>query len=182
MLKDISDVTPRPYSFSRVQLFWWTLVVAACFLISLGTTGTLPAVNETCLALLGIALGTNGTARLIDDRQIAANDAVGSARHQDQPSEGFWTDIVSDAEGVSVHRFQTLVFNLLYGFGFLSQFLKSMTFPSFDEKTYALLGLSSAAYLAIKSRENVPVPGSAGISDELPDAAADLSAAQGLTS
>ena len=172
LLKDLSDVKPRPYSLSRVQLLWWTLVVAACFLISLGLKGALPQVNETCLALLGIALGTTGTARLIDDRQIAVNAAAGSTRHQDQPSEGFWTDIVSDAQGVSVHRFQAVVFNVLYGVGLLSQFLQSMAFPNFDEKTYALLGLSSAAYLAVKSRENVPVAGKANSNDQLPDRAA----------
>lgn len=105
-------------------------------------------------------------------------------RHQDVESEGFVRDILSDDHGVSVHRFQTVVFNLIFGVYFVTAFLRSgaTTFPVFSEIEWSLLGISSSAYLYLKSTENraaTPAPATTAASDELPDAEADRSTVAG---
>src|SRR5262245_33963005 len=81
LLKDRSTAVHPPFSFSRVQLLWWVLVIAFCFLDHFGhslVTGNfdhlLPALNETCLALLGVGVGTTGVAQIMDGRQRRAAD------------------------------------------------------------------------------------------------------------
>lgn len=162
-LRDDSTAENKPYSFARVQLWWWTIVIIISFIMVYGVTGEFWPMNQTCLILLGISLGTTTAGRLIDNQQI--ND-VTVVRHQDTPSQGLLIDILSDEHGLSVHRFQTLLFNLIYSASFIIQVFGTAytkhVFPEFDSPTLALLGVSSSAYLALKLAEgkglNPPPP------------------------
>ncbi|MGZ4049134.1 MAG: hypothetical protein ACXVNN_07210, partial [Bacteroidia bacterium] len=109
-LRDNSDQlnNDKPYSFSRVQLWWWTLVILGSFLGIYAATGNCWPMNSTCLVLLGISLTTTVSGRMIDTQQT--NDAT-VVRSQNSPSQGILHDILSDENGLSMHRFQALVFN-----------------------------------------------------------------------
>jgi hypothetical protein len=68
---------------------------------------------------------------------------------------------MSDEGGVGIHRFQAVVLNLVFGFGYVTAFLHNTspgvrTFPflEFEQWQLTLLGISAAGYLGFKSNEN----------------------------
>ena len=85
-------------------------------------------------------------------------------------------DILSDQNGVSIHRFQALLFNISIGIAFIVQFIGSMKaatagqtipLPELDQATLGLLGISSGTY-ALKFNENLgskPKPADNGGTD-----------------
>lgn len=154
VLKDKSDAVRKPYSFSRSQFAWWTVIIACCFVGVYGVDGILPDLNATCLVLLGLGVGTTAVAAGVD----ASQDAENPHRHQDDPSQGFLIDILSDDSGVSMHRLQAVIFNLIFGLLFISELVlhetAKGTLPEFKPYALGLMGISSAGYLYMKSREN----------------------------
>lgn len=166
LIKDSSNqeaTKDASYSYSRSQLMWWTFIVITCFAVDVAVTGGANGImNSTALTLIGISAGTTVAGRVIDNSQ--GNDAS-VAMHQDDASEGFWMDILSDQNGVSIHRFQAVLFNIAFGFAFISQFINSISgtivigtaieLPTFDSTTLGLIGISSATYVTLKFNENL---------------------------
>jgi hypothetical protein len=156
LLRDTSTAHRRPFSFSRVQLLWWLLIISFCLLHRYGLTYELADLNETCLVLLGIGAGTTAIAKVIDTRQRQTADISGTEVIQDRESAGFFTDVLSDENGVSVHRLQAFVFNVIYGVAFFTHFVATEMFQTYGAVQYAVLGMSSAGYLGLKALENNP--------------------------
>jgi hypothetical protein len=71
----------------------------------------------------------------------------------EQRSEGLFIDMVSDAHGVSFHRFQLLTLTILFGIIFIHGVWKDLTMPSFNDGLFGLLGLSSLSFLGLKIPE-----------------------------
>ncbi len=178
MLRDLSKASPRPYSFSRVQLAWWSVIIITAFTTIMLQTGHAPNLHSSTLVLLGISAGTAAAARVIDlaDQQ---NSLV--FRHQDIKTTNFFLDLLSDQNGVSIQRFQALVFNVVFGIWFIASVLGNLGDPNYclsdfakgdpnlaqcllhstdflipivTENNLILLGLSSATYAALKIAEN----------------------------
>jgi hypothetical protein len=156
ILRDASTARKRPFSFSRVQLLWWMLIIAFCFLQHYGEKFDLPPINMTCLILMGIGMGTTTIATVLDGRQRRAAEQQGTVVTQDQESQGFFTDILSDDSGLSVHRLQALAFNVIYGVAFYTTFVRTGAFETYGDLQYAILGISNASYLGLKALENDP--------------------------
>lgn len=170
MLRDISSANKKPYSFSRVQLAWWSVIVLASF-ISILFFGDIPTFHQSTLILLGISIVTTAAARITD---ISDQASHGSNLIQNQNSENFFLDILSDGNGVSIHRFQTVIFNFTLGVWFicavvhnLDQFARHITtvvpdinwiIPDLSPNNLVLLGLSSGTYAALKATENKSAP------------------------
>jgi len=146
---------PRPFSLARTQFAVWTVVVASVYLYHLLCIKNCPpltlANSSTTLALLGISAGTTGMANVIDK----SNASSIVPRHQNGPSQGFFYDILSDASGISIHRFQNVVWTIvaitiyLYKAG-----TGGCAMPELDGTILTLTGISSAAYLGLKVNEN----------------------------
>ncbi|HEX8559653.1 MAG TPA: hypothetical protein VF668_16255 [Pyrinomonadaceae bacterium] len=68
-------------------------------------------------------------------------------------SRGFFTDILSDAGGVSFHRFQIVAWTVALGAVFLGQVFNYLLMPDFDSTLLALMGISSGTYLGFKFPE-----------------------------
>jgi hypothetical protein len=191
---DASSAKPKPYSYSRLQLLWWTFIVFATFITILIASGKIPTLDTSTLLLLSIGAMTTASARVVDlsdeanqAKKIAAipavlpagPDQVGnptppvpavvvSPLSKDMKSEGFWLDILSDKNGVSIHRLQVVVFNILFGAWFIYQSViqlkgigpmtpintLSSIMPVITENNLILLGLSAGTYVAMKSTEN----------------------------
>ncbi|MDP4262146.1 MAG: hypothetical protein Q8941_06410 [Bacteroidota bacterium] len=177
IIYDASTAKPKPYSFSRLQLVWWTFIVLASFISIIIASGKIPTFDSSTLILLGIGSLTTASARIIDisDR---ANFTVASANpppagppqtlNVDLPSSGFWLDILSDKTGVSIHRFQAFIFNLVFGIWFIyktvvtiplattkaSSSIIDAIIPIITNNNLILLGLSAGTYAAMKSTEN----------------------------
>ncbi|PSK91151.1 hypothetical protein [Taibaiella chishuiensis] len=182
---DTSANTPKTYSYSRLQLLWWTFIVFASFITILLASGQVPVFDPSTIILLGIGAATSASARLIDisDQQqydaeqarVQAAKAAGATEvpepktlNKDFASQGFWLDILSDRNGVSIHRLQAVLFNLVFGIWFIYQsvlHLKGVTtqtpattlnsiIPVIKEYNLVLLGLSAGTYAVIKTTEN----------------------------
>ena len=178
MLRDLSKASPRPYSFSRVQLAWWSVIIITAFTSIMLQTGHAPNLHSSTLVLLGISAGTTAVARVIDlaDQQ---NPLV--FRHQDIKTSNFFLDLLSDQNGVSIQRFQALIFNVVFGIWFIASVLGNLGDPNYclgdfvkgdpnlaqcllhstdflipiiSNNNLILLGLSSATYAALKITEN----------------------------
>lgn len=68
-------------------------------------------------------------------------------------TDGFLTDILSDADGVSFHRFQIAAWTVALSFIFLATVFNSLTMPDFNGTLLALMGISSGTYLGFKFPE-----------------------------
>lgn len=163
MLRDAGTGDPKPYSYARVQLAWWTVLIFSAMITILFLYGRLPTLPSSMLVVLGISAGTTTTARLIDqsDQQKAL-----LARSQDMVGVNFVLDLISDKTGVSVHRLQTFILNIAYGVWFIYTVLHNLKgpidliIPSISDNDLILLGLSSGTYAALKTTENKEAAGS----------------------
>jgi hypothetical protein len=68
-------------------------------------------------------------------------------------SKNFFQDIVSDENGVSLHRFQAVVWTITLGFVFFIGVWNDKAMPDFSPTLLALMGISSGSYLAFKINE-----------------------------
>lgn len=154
----IKEIHKRPYSYSRVQLFWWTIIILSSYIFFYGITGVLPPLNSTAAMLLGLGVVVYAFGKIIDQHQIKTSPP-GKRIQDENTSNDFFTNILSDETGISIHRFQALVFNVIFGIGFISSFIKGIIhqqypFPDFGDWQLAMLGISSATFLTLKTREN----------------------------
>jgi hypothetical protein len=68
-------------------------------------------------------------------------------------SEGLLKDLVTDVDGVSLHRFQVVTWTLVLGFVFVSSVIYWLAMPEFDQTLLALMGISAGTYLGFKFPE-----------------------------
>jgi hypothetical protein len=68
-------------------------------------------------------------------------------------SEDFLTDILSDAHGVSFHRFQMAAWTLVLAIIFIAEVYENLAMPTFSATLLGLLGLSAGTYLGLKIPE-----------------------------
>src|SRR4051812_21620732 len=93
MLKDTSIAKPQPYSWSHVQLAWWSLIVLSSFIAVMVKYGTAPTLNESTVILIGISAATIATARVID---VNDETDLNTVRHQNKPGVNLFIDIISN--------------------------------------------------------------------------------------
>jgi hypothetical protein len=158
--KAFNDV-PRPFSLARTQFAVWTTIIASVYLSCLLKHGAAACSFElknstTTLALLGISAATTTLSGMIDKTQ-GADSGNTTPRHQNTPSKNFWFDILSDENGISIHRFQNVVWTvvaIVVYFYKLQAGYEACKLPELDGTILMLAGLSSAAYLGLKINEN----------------------------
>jgi hypothetical protein len=68
-------------------------------------------------------------------------------------SEGFFRDLLTDADGVNFHRFQMLVWTVVLGVLFVIGVYKGLSMPVFSATLLALMGISAGTYLGFKIPE-----------------------------
>jgi hypothetical protein len=95
-------------------------------------------------------------AELID--KVAAVRTRLSARQSDHAkllnqSENFFRDIVSDANGVSFHRFQVVAWTVVLTVVFVKDVISGLAMPDFNATLLGLQGLSAATFLGLKTTE-----------------------------
>jgi hypothetical protein len=144
-----------PYSYSRTQLLWWSVIIMVCYTLLFGITGVLVPLNGTMVLLLGLGASVYGFARLIDDNQVTSL-APGTRHQEKEGTKHFLKDILSDDIGISIHRMQSFIFNIIFGLGFIFYFIQSLRsgdypFIEMEQWQFALLGISASTYLGIKA-------------------------------
>jgi uncharacterized coiled-coil protein SlyX/effector-binding domain-containing protein len=85
--------------------------------------------------------------------QIKKELAGLTERVKPQTSEGFRTDILSDAEGISLHRFQMAIWTIVLGIIFVASVFNSLAMPELSGTLLALMGISGGTYIGFKFPE-----------------------------
>lgn len=159
MLRDMDYQTPGapaktiPYSWSRTQLAFWMVIILSSFLyLFFKFKFEVPELNTVNLILLGIVVATTASAKLIDDTQKSNPN-----RSQDFPSQSFLHDILSDKNGVSIHRLQNVIWTLALGIVYVQYVGAWQALPDdtvITDNLLILMGISTGTYLGIKTTEN----------------------------
>ena len=153
LIKDkSSQPTHKPYSLSRFQLLWWTVIIISCYMLLFAIRDDFALLSQSTLILLGISVAGTSFAAVVDYSQSDKD------RHQDQPGVNFVQDVLSDDDGISVHRYQNLIFTLIFGVIFFYKVLATGNMPNFGPLELSLMGLSTAAYVGLKTGENKTAP------------------------
>ncbi|MEP7030477.1 MAG: hypothetical protein ABI830_06050, partial [Pseudolabrys sp.] len=89
-----------------------------------------------------------------DAAQVAAKARLKSQLRKLQgQSEGIFKDILSDANGISFHRFQIAVWTLVLSIVFAIGVYETLAMPEFNTTLMGLMGLSAGTYLGLKIPE-----------------------------
>lgn len=68
-------------------------------------------------------------------------------------SETFWRDILTDKNGISLHRFQIVVWTVVLGLIFCISVYDTLGMPEFSGTLLALMGISNGTYIGFKFPE-----------------------------
>ncbi|MEY2577109.1 MAG: hypothetical protein QOF80_2596 [Verrucomicrobiota bacterium] len=72
-------------------------------------------------------------------------------------SQGFLTDIMSDENGISIHRFQMVVWTVVLTLIFVHEVYATLSMPQFSDTLLTLMGISAGTYVALKIPEKKSV-------------------------
>lgn len=172
----------RPYSLAQCQMAWWFAIVIASFVYiaihrHLDMSGIL---TDQCLILVGIGAGTALGATAIEQAKDSVSDTLTEFQNvlqqiaglpagavapallsqrdalaQKLASENFLKDILTDRDGVCLHRFQSVAWTVVIGILFVWRLLAGTDYamPELDNYTLAVLGISGGTYLGFKIPE-----------------------------
>lgn len=135
-----------PFSLAKSQLAFWTVLVSFSFLYLWLVNGEMPVLPESVLILLGISLATTSGGFYIDTA-FRANE------NDQMISDGFLRDVLSDNKAINIQRVQMFLWTLILGFIFFHSVLSKLLIPDFDTNLLALMGISSGAYVLLKTVE-----------------------------
>lgn len=155
---NITDQFSATYSFSKSQLAYWTFIIVCCFIYIWALTGDYATINSTGLILLGISAVTTTVGQSINKNQedVAKSSgfkSVNKLKEFRSTDKNFFKDILSDGDGLSIHRLQALVFNIVFGVAFVRTVIMEYSMPEFDTVQLSMLGLSNGTYAFIKNSE-----------------------------
>jgi hypothetical protein len=140
ILRDGNDTST--YSLARVQMAFWLYLITAAFVFIWLVTGDYNGVlTSQALTLMGIS-GTTGLMAI----SVSSADAPAA-------SAGFLQDILSDNDGVALHRLQIVVWTLILGVVFFAEIYRSFRLPALDSNLLILLGISGVTYVGFKFNE-----------------------------
>lgn len=139
----------RPaYSYSKVQLYYWTMIILLSFFYISIQQGSLIELSRSNLALISIPPVTALLAKGLESTSGASFKAAKKG--------GFISvlkDIISDNNGVQLSRVQGLIFNLTFGSLFLATVCSDLIMIDFTPDQLILLGISASLYSAFKPFE-----------------------------
>lgn len=149
-LSEIDPKTNKPklatYSLAKSQLAIWTLVIVGSIGYIFSTTGELPVISGSTWILLAISIGTTTGASIIG---FAPQNVA-----QLNESKNWLTDILSDNNGMSIHRFQMLVWTVFLVVYFICRVYMNLDLPQLGNELLALMGISNGTYLGLKISED----------------------------
>lgn len=157
-----------PYSLSRFQLAFWSLLVIAAYVFIWLITEELDTITGSVLTLLGIGSATALGANVIDQgktnnpapaAQVAPAAPAPAAAPAPVVSQGFLNDVLSDDQGISIYRFQLFAWTLVLGVIFCASVYDGLEMPQFSTTLLGLMGISSGTYLGFKVPEQPSAKG-----------------------
>jgi hypothetical protein len=179
----------KAYSLGRCQMAFWFFLIAMAFCLIFLITWDVDSISQGVLGLMGISAATGLAGAVVDtskngaaesqktdlmaqnvslaagqpdpQRQadIKAKLAQVNAQLQTSPTDGLINDLLSDATGISFHRFQMVVWTIILGIVFVVRVKGDLVMPDFSATLLGLMGISSGTYIGFKFPEQKnPVP------------------------
>jgi hypothetical protein len=102
------------------------------------------ALRDTSVAVQEKQAKLDETIKKIDEAEAGLSKPV---------SEGLRKDLLTDVNGVTLHRFQMVVWTIVLGVLFCIGVYKDLAMPEFSGTLLALMGISSGTYLGFKIPE-----------------------------
>lgn len=87
--------------------------------------------------------------KALQDQEAFLSDQISKP----DTSQNWLTDILSDREGVTIHRFQMLGWTVVLGLMFAFETIQNLAMPQLGGELLGLMGISSSAYLGFKMPE-----------------------------
>jgi hypothetical protein len=111
------------------------------------------------LSASAITTGSAAEADLLQkqSRLAQVNTLLAQLPPENSPAvrKGFLTDLLTDGEEVSFHRFQMVVWTIVLGGIFVWSVYRNMEMPQFDASLLALMGISSGTFVGFKFPEKL---------------------------
>ena len=156
----LKDIYSGKYSLSRAQLGWWTMIVICCYIALWSDSGILVPLTSDTLILIGISATTAAAAQTIDIsrmQSLGRNQTQSQAADAQKPAihmgKNFFFQVLSDENGISIQRFQSVVFTFFIGVFFVFEVVTQFEMPDIDTGILGLMGISSATYAGLKTNE-----------------------------
>lgn len=137
----IEPRTARPYSLGRAQMAFWFLLIFVCYVSLWLVTGDYDTIGHSQFVLALISSFTAVGSRVVS---IGPTEGINDASRR---SKGFFIDLLSDSNGVRIHRFQLCAWTLLLGLIFAAIVYDDLVMPNFGDSLLALVGISAAAHV-----------------------------------
>lgn len=153
LLRDSGPPPPagqrRTYSLARTQMAFWFFLVVACYVLIWLILDDRDSITPTVLGLVGISAATALGAAAVDAQKPppAGPAPVGPA------SVSFLTDLLGGPQGVSLPRFQMLIWTVVLGVIFVVSVYNKLAMPEFSATLLGLMGISSGTYVGFKIPE-----------------------------
>lgn len=147
-----------PYSLGKTQMAFWGLLVAISFVAVWLIGHRMERIPSQVLILMGIS-GVTGLSSVVINNKSALAGAPALPPSSATPSspahprKGWFTDIISDGDGVSFQRLQVVLWTLILGFVFASTVANTCSMPEFENTLLVLMGISNGLYLGFKIPE-----------------------------
>ena len=181
----------RPFSLAKTQMAFWFFLILFSFLFIWAVTGAHDTLTQSTLVLMGIGAGTALGVVVQNKGKEGDSDTLNSLGSLNQSraaivasggdprpvdvqiaeitpaSRGFLNDVLTDADGISIHRFQMFVWTAVLGVIFVKEVYSNLAMPEFNGTLLALMGISSGTFLGFmipeghstdQSPPNAPTP------------------------
>jgi hypothetical protein len=134
----------RTYSLGRVQMAWWFGIVMGSYIFLWMISQEIPTLSSQALLLMGISGATGLTSA-----------GLNAGMQKQLPVSGgkFFEDLLTDAYGVTLHRFQMLAVTIILGVMFIIHVANTLSMPEFDGSLLALMGIAGGTYVGFKIPE-----------------------------
>lgn len=147
--------TRKPFSLSRVQIFFWTCIIFPFATLIWAATGAFPPITASHLVLLGIVAGQRILAQLIDSgSRNEKNNFLATA--DDKCT--FFSDLISDNTGLSITRLQYVIATIIFMGIFINNAFANLELTSFSIMQLGLMGTSAGLYLWNKQLDQQKAP------------------------
>jgi hypothetical protein len=179
----------KAYSLARCQMAFWFFLIAMAFCLIFLITWDVDSISQGVLGLMGISAGTGLAGAIVDTSKngdaasqkknlltqqaslvagaqtqeksddINAKLAQVNAQLETSPTDGLINDLLSDATGISFHRFQMVAWTIILGIVFIARVKSDLVMPEFSATLLGLMGISAGTYIGFKFPEQKnPVP------------------------
>jgi hypothetical protein len=142
-----------PYSLGKTQMAFWGILVAISFLAVWIIGHRMERIPPQVLILMGISGATGLGSVVINNKPPPSNPPPSALPPREHPRKEWFTDIISDGEGVSFQRLQVVLWTLILGFVFALTVANTCSMPEFQETLLVLMGISNGLYLGFKIPE-----------------------------